>query len=366
MRAKVDAKAFIQALDKVSDLIRKSTIPALTAVLVRFKADQCTLTSTNLDSYLSIELPAEGDDFAFLLGRPKETARAFRQFEGELVLEQTETGEGAKRRIKLVLSCGSRSAELFPFLPEDFPERQQWEPKYTFTANAAQLYSRVERVKYAVGTPAQGHWRACLTNIQFMDNRIYAVDGFRMSCDADPELTVPVPFMASPETLSHLKLFGNQDVTFQLSEQYALAADGTMTLIFRLPEGELFKLDRVIPSTFQAEFKVYPKNFLNELDYLERALRGKGPHSVRFSNGNLSASSQGESYGTKVQTEGDAGVTFGFKLAYMVNALKQFEKEPVVRMKLANSMGPLIVEADGRRDYAFVMPVRLHDNSAAA
>ena len=34
MRAKVDAKAFIQALDKVSDLIRKSTIQALTAVLV--------------------------------------------------------------------------------------------------------------------------------------------------------------------------------------------------------------------------------------------------------------------------------------------------------------------------------------------
>lgn len=166
--------------------------------------------------------------------------------------------------------------------------------------------------------------------------------------------------------MSHLKQFGNQEVSFRLGERYASVSDGVTKLTFRLSEGEVFKLDRVIPSTFQVEFKVYPKSFLNELDYLERALRGKGPHSVRFSNGNLSASSQGESYGTKVQTEGDAGVTFGFKLTYMVNALKQFEKEPVVRMKLANPMGPLIVEADGRRDYAFVMPVRLHDNRAAA
>ncbi len=76
MRAKVDAKEFIQALDRVSGMIRKSSIPVLNAVLVRFEADHCTLTSTNIDTYLSVELPAQGDDFAFLLDRPRETARA--------------------------------------------------------------------------------------------------------------------------------------------------------------------------------------------------------------------------------------------------------------------------------------------------
>ena len=160
MRTRVDAKAFIQALDRVSGLIRKSAIPVLNAVLVRFEEDRCTLTSTNIEAYLSAVLPAQGDAFAFLLDRPRETARAFRQFEGELALEQTETGEGDRRRIKLVLSCGPRSAELHPFLPEDFPRYPIWEAKDSFTANAARLYARVERVKYAVGIPRKEEARA--------------------------------------------------------------------------------------------------------------------------------------------------------------------------------------------------------------
>ena len=58
MRATVDAKAFVQALERVSGLIRRSTIPALNAVLVRFEEDRCTLTSTNIETYLSAALPA--------------------------------------------------------------------------------------------------------------------------------------------------------------------------------------------------------------------------------------------------------------------------------------------------------------------
>ena len=165
MRTRVDAKAFIQALDRVSGLIRKSAIPVLNAVLVRFEEDRCTLTSTNIEAYLSAVLPAQGDAFAFLLDRPRETARAFRQFEGELALEQTETGEGDRRRIKLVLSCGPRSAELHPFLPEDFPRHPVWEPKHSFTTNASRLYARVERVKYAVGASIIGDKNAKTVNL---------------------------------------------------------------------------------------------------------------------------------------------------------------------------------------------------------
>lgn len=45
----------------LSGMIRKSSIPVLNAVLVRFEADRCTLTSTNIDTYLSMDLPAQGD-----------------------------------------------------------------------------------------------------------------------------------------------------------------------------------------------------------------------------------------------------------------------------------------------------------------
>ena len=367
MRATVDAKAFVQALDRVSGIIRKSSIPVLNAVLVRFGDGHCTLTATNIETYLSAALPAQGDAFAFLLDRPRETARAFRQFEGELTLEQTEKGEGDRRRITLALSCGPRAAELHPFLPEDFPRGPKWEPQEEFTANAARLYARVERVKYAAGLPEKNDARPCRSKVQFSGANVYAVDGYRMAWDSDPELDVPRPFMAAPDALEHLKLFGNQTVSVQLGERFAAVTGGVTSLLFRLPEGELLNIDRAIPDKFKAEFQVCPQEFLAELKYLKQSLRGKRAHVVRFSGGNLLSESMGERYATKVSADGCGDVEFGFNLDYMADALEQFGKEPSVKMKVsAGSLGPIIFEADGRNDHAMVLPVRLKEASRAA
>jgi len=367
MRASLDAKAFVQALERVSSMIRKSAIPVLNAVLVRFEANRCTLTSTNIEAYLSASVPAGGDEFSFLLDRPRETARAFRQFDGELTLEQTEAGEGDRRRIKLVLSCGPRSAELHPFLPEDFPRHPVWEPKHSFTTNASRLYARVERVKYAVGVPRKEEARACIVSVQLSGNHVYAVDGYRMAWDTDPELNVPVPFMAAPGALEHLKLFGDQTVSVQLGERFGSVTDGVTSLLFRLPEGELFKLDSALTDKFRAEFQVSPKEFLAELKYLKQSLRGNRAHLVRFSGGALLAESMGERYATKISAAGCEGVEFGFSLDYMTDAMEQFKKEPSVNMKVsAGSLGPIIIEAEGRGDRALVMPVRLGEASRAA
>lgn len=367
MRSKVDAKAFVQALDKVSNLIRKSYIPILNGVLVQFGPDRCTLTSTNLESWLSVRLPAQGDSFACLLGRPRETARAFRQFDGELALEETETGEGVKRRLKLALSCGPRSAELPAFLPEDFPEQQAWEPRHSFSANAAHLYERVERVKYATGVPSKSEARACMVSVQFDGNRVYAVDGYRLAWDTDPGLSVPVPFMAAPDALEHLKLFGDQTVDLRLGERFAEVTDGAMSLQFRLPEGSLLKLDNAIPERFQAEFQLSPQEFLAELIYLKRALPGKGPYKVRFSGGSLFAENLGERFATKISVSGCERVEFGFNLDYMADALGQFKQAPFVKMKVSSgSVGPIVIETEGRSDYALVLPVRLRETVKAA
>lgn len=367
MRAKVDAKEFIQALDRVSGMIRKSSIPVLNAVLVRFEADHCTLTSTNIDTYLSVELPAQGDDFAFLLDRPRETARAFRQFEGELILEQTEKGEGEHRRLTLALSCGPRSAELHPFLPEDFPRGPRWEPRHSFTADANRLYARVERVRYAAAFPSPDDTRPSRSKVQFSGSHVYAVDGYRMAWDTDPELEVPAPFMAAPDALEHLKLFRDQEVSVQLGERFANVTDGVTSLLFRLPEGELFKLDSALPDRFRAEFQVSPKEFLVELKYLKQSLRGNRAHLVRFSGGALLAESMGERYATKISAIGCEDVEFGFNLDYMTDALEQFKKEPSVNMKVsAGSLGPIIIEAEGRGDRALVLPVQLKKAGMAA
>ncbi len=112
MKCRADGKAFFQTLDKEGSLIRKSAVPIRGGVPVRCEQDHCILMTTNLERWLSIRLPAQGDEFSFLLGRPREAARAFRQFDGELTLEQLEMDK-TMGLIKLGLTCGPRSAHFF-------------------------------------------------------------------------------------------------------------------------------------------------------------------------------------------------------------------------------------------------------------
>ena len=51
-KAVVDAKTFSSALDQVSKVLRKSSIPVLAEALVSISDGQCTLTATDMETYL--------------------------------------------------------------------------------------------------------------------------------------------------------------------------------------------------------------------------------------------------------------------------------------------------------------------------
>ena len=50
---------------------------------------------------------------------------------------------------------------------------------------------------------------------------------------------------------------------------------------------------------------------------------------------------------------------------HVLDALKQFRKEPEVQIKLSGIYTPIVIEAAGRSDFALVLPVRLHEERAA-
>lgn len=102
MRAVVDAKEFSKALDKVSKAVRKSKyIPVLEEVLVQFRNGRCVLTGTDLETWLTAEIPARGDDFAFIFYRTASAVKACRRFDGKLIMELTGISEGRNRQLKL-------------------------------------------------------------------------------------------------------------------------------------------------------------------------------------------------------------------------------------------------------------------------
>lgn len=200
MRFTVDARAFSDAMSKVSKVLRKNPIPILEEIAVCIQNGRCTLTATDLETWLVAELPARGDDMSFVFSRTKDVMKACAHFEGELAITFVPKDE---KDGKIEVLCEQRAAE----------------------------FSTASYVRFA-----------------------------------GQELSMNVP-------------------------------------------------------------------------------------SGRFT--------------TRVSMVGRGDLTIGFNLRYMLDALKQFRKEPTVRIKLSGPYTPIVVEAEGRSDFALVLPVRLRDEMAA-
>lgn len=113
----------------------------------------------------------------------------------------------------------------------------------------------------------------------------------------------------------------------------------------------------------------YSDNFVLKLLY--EILSKKTSQRVRLPDGvfdmttAVSMNVPSGRFTTRVSMVGRGDLTIGFNLRYMLDALKQFRKEPTVRIKLSGPYTPIVVEAEGRSDFALVLPVRLRDEMAA-
>lgn len=366
MRAVVDAKEFSGALDKVSRVLHKSKFDhILEEAMICFSDGRCTVTGTDFKTWLTTEIPARGDNFAFVFHRTTSVVKACRRFDGELAMELTETGEGRKRQLKLCMSCGDRAGEFHAFFPEEYPEMPKLEPEYSFQANVSRLMERIDQIKYATLKPSMDADVRC-TSIHFSGSKIYCLDGLRAAWSTDEALSVPKPFLAPAASLEYLRVFGKQDVSVRFDRRYVDITDETTHLIFHQVEAVPFDLDSAIPKEFREEVCFCPDEFLSELAYLKDLMPVGQKLYFRFGNGRLASYADGCRYQTKIWLDGESRIEIGFDLQYMADALRQFKGEARVRMKLIAPSSPALLEAEGRNDCAMVLPARLTQARIAA
>ncbi len=369
LRATADAKAFSDALKKVSAVLRNSAIPVLSEVCVRFTGGRCILTGTNLDAWIMSEIPAQGDDFAFVLSKSRDAERACRYFEGTVTLELAESAGPACNGGLVTLSCGSRAGEFETYPAEDYPAApvltaEEQAENVPFIANAAALLERIRNVAYAARKPGQGssEIRSC---VEFSGNQIFALDGYRAAWDVDSEVNFPRPFLVHAEQLAFLKLFGEVQVDFRFSRTRLYVTDGSTTMIFRMTEDTPFDLRSAIPQKYIEEFSVSPKEFLGELKYLHDITPKNSKPYLYLQGNRLHMTVNGRMYCTSIYAERQSTMRLSLNLHYITEALKQFAKEPQVTVKISGPHTPVVIEAEGRKNYAMVLPIRLKEIAAS-
>ena len=117
MRSSVDAADFYKAMTALMDIPAKSPVKVLQEIKVEFTADHCTLSATNFNTWLSVTIPASGDDFAFVFWNSAGVQKVCRYFTGQLELELS----GQRKSQIITMRCGDKGGKFPVYEAEECP-----------------------------------------------------------------------------------------------------------------------------------------------------------------------------------------------------------------------------------------------------
>lgn len=312
-RAVVDAKEFSHAMSKISKILKKCAIPILEEVCLRIQNGRCTLTATDLETWLTAELPASGDDMFFVFRKTKDILRACSHFAGELTMEFSETRSGSKKAGKILLRCERRGAEFEVYDGADYPNMPQAPEGDAFSVSSARLSACVERVRYAAEKPSVSARPAAIC-VQFCGNRVYALDGTRLACDTLEGVSFPKPFLVRADVLAHLSAFGKEDMTVRIGSSHVLFASGNLRMLARLQGVDTYNVDAVIPKGYRESVTLKTADFVRELNYLKECSALTAKPYVRFAGEQLSIAASGGAFETGIEVRGRGDMVLGFDL----------------------------------------------------
>ena len=358
MRSSVNAAAFYKAMTALMDIPAKSSIRALREIKVAFDANQCVLSATDLNTWMSVTLPASGDSFDFVFRNSANIQKVCRHFDGTLELELQQRGDESF----LTMRSGGKGGEFAVYDTEDCPTWPEFEAKQSYTANAANILKCVKQVKYAVDLRST---RPEYQGVLFQNKHIWAVEGHHAACCDDGGLSVEKPFTVAVPALEHLKVFGNTDIQIDVNERCVTFRNEWIRLTaYRVPNATPLIYENIVPQSWKEEFCFHRKDFVQALKYLLACIGKTDKPYVRFENGLLTLRAKDCLYKAAVSISAESSIIFGFDARFMLDALTQLEKQDLVTMRLTSPLGAILLVAGNSS--AIVLPIRLKEEQKAA
>jgi DNA polymerase-3 subunit beta len=372
MKLTIERAALLKSLTHVQSVVeRRNTIPILSNVLIEAEGDHLSLTATDMDLTVIDKIAAE-------VGQPgATTAPAHTLYdivrklpEGAQV--EIEAG-GDDQRLKLK---AGRSVFTLATLPrEDFPATSGDDLPQTFTLQAAEVKTLIDRTRFAISTEETRYYlngiflHAAQTD-KMAVLRAVATDGHRL---ARVEMPLPdaakdMPGVIVPrKTVNELRRLveGVDDpVEIGLSDTKIRFAFGPTELTSKLIDGTFPDYERVIPAGNDKVLEVDCKSFAEAVDRVS-TISSEKSRAVKLAvnNGALTLSANSPENGTAVEElEIDydgAGIEIGFNSRYLLDIAQQIEGE-AAQFTMADPASPTIVRevADSSALYV-LMPMRV-------
>lgn len=363
------------ALTQVGYLNKRTTLPITNSTLLSVSDSKCVLKSTDLERYVKVVIPAEGDNFEGMIPKRQlskfvfngDGCTAFSYEKENLLLEREDIGK--------LSFCKPPKPADFPPEPLINPESVAW-----YMTDAKWFCRMVGIVSQACAYDDGG--RPIIHGVLFHDGAIAAADGFRLYVFKDNKLNFGLNNLQAiihRQTLDIVrKIFSKSDSLKIGFEKYedtkglkpetyirnVIFSNETTTLICNTILGKFTEYNQLIPASFTTKVTFSSPLMSQRLQLIDDREVSSGITRFQLSQdekrGDVCLLSAGieellnYSISLPVKVEGDRLAKIAMNFNYVLNAIKPFS---ICNMEFNTHEQPVKFTGDIEGLTAVVMPI---------
>lgn len=340
---------------------RTGTLPVLSGLRLELVGDQLTVTGTDLDLTIQLEIAVGGDaDGGVVLPArlSSDIVRSLPAGKVELVVDDDDVR----------ISGGRSQFSVRPLSLDDYP-RLTTPASSAVTLDAAAFGEALRQVVRAASTDEA---RPILTGVLLTAEndglRLVATDSYRLAVRDLPGVSVLgadqkvlVPGRALNELQRVLGLGG--ELVLRLGERDATFEIGSTRLTTRLIEGEFPNYRQLIPASHPNTVTVEREPLLEAIRRVKILARDATPVRLQISSDGLKLTAITQDVGNATEeldaTAEGADLTVAFNPDYLAAGVEAVGADQIT-LSTIDALKPAVVRGVGRDDYLYLlMPVRV-------
>lgn len=344
---KTNSKLLVDALSIVNGAINNTaTLPILQNVLFQLKGNELTLTGSDLETTLVVNIEVESDEETQFCTDGKKLVEFLKSVGNEYI----ELNVG--NVLEIITSNGNY--ELPIEHANDYPNTPQIQGQKT-TINAELLKDGFNKTSGFTGTD---DLRPIMTGVYLHDNVFVSTDAHVLS-KYTTSTKIDGNFIIPKKAVNIIKSVVDGDVVLIYDETNLHIKSGSVTLVTRLIDGKYPNYEAVIPKEHTSIFTFNRKELLNTLRRLS-VFANKTTNQIKFTFGSeVVIESQDVDMSNKGREvfKGEylgSGLVIGFNSRYLTNVLNNYNEETLT-MQMSAPNRAAVIESNGLLN--LVMPV---------
>lgn len=365
MKFSVNQIELNDAIQSVSKIIGKSTIPALSGIL--FDASGSKLRLVGSDAKITIE--------AFIDTKIEKNGSAVipAGFISELIrkLPPELINFSMDEKGNISINCAQLKYNILSYNANEFPEIQKDSFDQELNIDKDILDKIIKQVRFSI---AKDETRPVLTGalFEFTDNEltVVSIDGYRMSLKkVNIENNINCVIIIPDRALLEIqKIISSSDagekIKITIGENQLCFEYGDVKLTSNKIAGEFTNYNQIIPKDIKSVVTIDRELFTQSIDRSMLVIRNNKNQAIKFNitDDNLKIDSTSEIGSSQeiipIKLEGE-DIVIGFNPKFIIEMLKVVESESLV-IKFTNPVGPCLISQEDNDDYLYMLlPCRL-------